>query len=209
MKVLLVNGSPHKNGCTNRALEEVALTLNQAGVETEIFWIGNDLLGGCRGCGYCRNHGQCVLQDSVNEFVSLAKQADGFIFGSAVHYASASGNMTSFMDRVFYSASKDTFKLKPAAVVTSARRAGTTAAYEQLIKYLGISQMPIISSSYWNDVFGNTVEEVAQDEEGLQVMRNLGRNMAFFLQCIEEGKKAGLVLPQEETERKRTNFIRQ
>lgn len=209
MKVLLVNGSPNKKGCTNRALEEVAKGLVEGGVEAEIFWIRNNLKGGCLGCGNCRKNGKCIFDDSVNEFVALAKQADGFVFGSPVHYASASGNMTSFMDRVFYSASKDTFRLKPAAVITSARRGGTTSAYEQLIKYPGIVEMPIISSCYWNNIHGNTVEEVEQDEEGLQIMRTLGRNMAFYIKCIAAGKESGIVPPEREKDRKVTNFIRQ
>ena len=197
MKVLLVNGSPHKNGSTNRALQEVEKTLQAAGVETEIFWIGNEPVGGCIGCGGCRKKGACVFGGVVAEFTEKAKTADGFVFGSPVHYAAASGNMTSFLDRVFYSASAETFRFKPAAVVTAARRGGNSAAYEQLLKYPGISHMPIVSSQYWNMVYGNTPEEVRQDREGLQTMRTLGRNMAFLMKAIQLGR-AQYGLPQPE-----------
>lgn len=207
MKVLLVNGSPNKNGCTNRALEEIQTVLIQEGIEAEVYWIGNNIDGGCIGCGFCRKNGKCFKNDKVNEFVQLANSADGFVFGSAVHYASASGNMTSFLDRAFYSANKDIYRLKPCAVITSARRAGTTSTYDQLIKYPGISEMPIISSCYWNNVHGFTPQDVEKDEEGLQIMRTLGRNMAFYLKCIEAGKASGIKVPEKEAEKKRTHFI--
>lgn len=212
MKVLLVNGSPHKNGCTNTALEEVAKTLNEEGIETEIFWIGTKPIAGCNACKTCSKTGKCVFDDVVNEFVEIAKQADGFIFGSPVHFAGATGAMTSFMDRVFYSDflgnGNKTFLYKPASVVVSARRAGTTATYDQLNKYFGITQMPIISSRYWNMVHGATPEQVKQDEEGMQVMRILGRNMAYYLKCIEAGKEKGIELPKQEEKINFTNFIR-
>ena len=152
MKVMLVNGSPHEHGCTDAALREVASALNADGIDTEIFWIGNTPIGGCIACGGCSKAGKCVFGGSVNDFAEKAKDADGFVFGTPVHYAAASGNMTAFMDRLFYSAPKETFCRKPAAVITSARRAGTTAAYEQLLKYPGITEMPIVSSCYWNNV---------------------------------------------------------
>ena len=207
MKVLLVNGSPHKNGSTNRALQEVEKTLQAAGVETEIFWIGNEPVGGCIGCGGCRKTGACVFGGVVAEFTGKAKEADGFVFGSPVHYAAASGNMTSFLDRVFYSADAETFRFKPAAVVTAARRGGNSAAYEQLLKYPGISHMPIVSSQYWNMVHGANAQDVEQDLEGLQTMRALGRNMTWLLSCIEAGKDAGINPPAVEPFQ-RTNFIR-
>jgi multimeric flavodoxin WrbA len=208
MKVLLVNGGPHKEGCTYTALEEISKTLNEEGIDTEIFWVGNKPISGCIACKTCSTKGECVFDDVVNEFVV---KADGFIFGTPVHYASAAGAITSFMDRAFYSAScgknKDAFLNKPAAAVCSAIRAGTTATYDQLNKYFGISQMPIISSRYWNMVHGGNPEEVKQDKEGMQIMRILGRNMAYFLKCIEAGKKAGIKSPEaEKTEF--TNFIR-
>lgn len=207
MKVLLVNGSPHKNGCTNTALTEVCKTLNENNIETEIFWIGTKAIAGCIGCNNCKKAGKCFIDDVVNKFVEKAKNADGFIFGSPVHYAGASGAMTSFMDRVFYSIPKETIRLKPAAVIVSARRAGTTATYDQLNKYFGISEMPIISSRYWNMVHGSTPKEVLKDEEGLQIMRILGRNMTYFLKCIEAGKKNNVNLPDKE-DLIYTNFIK-
>ena len=206
MKVFLVNGSPHQHGCTDRALREVASALEQGGIETELFWIGNRPIGGCIGCKACRTLGKCAFDGIVNEFAEKLDEADGFVFGSPVHYAAASGNMTSFLDRLFYSASEK-MRGKPAAVVVSARRGGTTAAYEQLLKYPGITQMPIISSCYWNMVHGQTPNEVEQDEEGLRTMRVLGHNMAYFLHCLAAGRAAGVPLPPEEPPA-RTNFIR-
>lgn len=211
MKVLLVNGSPHKEGCTYTALTEVGKTLNKEGIETEIFWIGNKPLSGCIACKKCVELGKCVFNDSVNEFRELAENADGFIFGTPVHYAAASGAMTSFMDRLFYSEfcgnDNKAFYMKPAACVISARRAGTTAAFDQMNKYFTIQEMPIVSSRYWNMVHGTKPEEVLQDEEGLYTMRVLGRNMAFLLKCKEAGLKAGVELPEKEP-RIATNFIR-
>ncbi|WP_407377725.1 flavodoxin family protein [Methanobrevibacter sp.] len=211
MKVLLVNGSPNKNGCTYTALTYVEETLNEAGIDTEIFWIKTKPILGCTACMKCSEKGECTFDDDVvNEFVRKAYDADGFIFGSPVYYAGATGAITSFMDRAFYSNSQGdglaAFKHKPASVICSARRAGTTATYDQLNKYLGISQMPIISSFYWNMVHGNTPEEVKQDVEGLATMRQLGRNMAYFLKCMEAGKKDGIV-PEEEP-KIAFNFIR-
>lgn len=211
MKVLLVNGSPHQNGCTYTALQEVEKTLNEEEIETEIFWIRNKPIGGCIACKSCVKKGKCVFDDVVNEFVEKAKDFDGFIFGSPVHYAGATGNITAFMDRAFYSAfcggHGNSFLYKPAATVISARRAGTTATYDQLNKYFGINQMPIISSRYWNMVHGTTPEEVQKDEEGMQVMRILGRNMAYYLKCIEAGKEKGIDAPKQE-KTNFTNFIR-
>ena len=206
MKVFLVNGSPHQHGCTDRALREVASALEQGGIETEIFWIGNQPIGGCIGCGACAKLGRCAFDGIVNEFAEKLGEADGFVFGSPVHYAAASGSMTSFLDRLFYSASEK-MRGKPAAVVVSARRGGTTAAYEQLLKYPGITEMPIVSSCYWNNVHGSKAEDVQQDEEGVRIMRVLGHNMAWLLRCIEAGKAAGVPNPRKEPLAK-TNFIR-
>ena len=210
MKVLLVNGSPHEKGCTYTALEEVAATLNVEGIETEIFHIGKKPISGCIACHKCMELGRCVFNDSVNDFLELAQTADGFVFGSPVHYASAGGAITSFMDRLFYAnmcSGKQAFYLKPAAAIVSARRAGTTAAFDQLNKYFTISEMPVISSNYWNMVHGSTPDDVRKDLEGLQIMRTLGRNMAWFLKCKEAGIKAGVALPERE-KRVFTNFIR-
>jgi multimeric flavodoxin WrbA len=205
MKVLLVNGSPHQHGCTFTALSEVAQTLQKEGVETQIFQLGNKPIPGCLGCFKCQELHRCVIDDIVNDFTELAQSTDGFVFGSAVHYASATGAITSFMDRAFFSARRSLYYLKPAAAVVSARRAGTTAALDQLNKYFSISQMPIISSTYWNMVHGFAPEDVRRDLEGLQVMRNLGRNMAWFLRCKEAGATAGVPWPEKE-EQVMTNF---
>lgn len=210
MKVLLVNGSPNKLGCTNTALTIIAQSLKDEGVDSEMFWIGTKPIGGCISCAKCKENGKCVFDDVVNEFVEKAKDADGFVFGSPVHYAGIAGNMKAFMDRVFYSAScskhADYFNFKPVAGIVSARRAGTTATYDDLNKYFGITQMPIISSRYWNMVHGYTPEDVMNDEEGVQIMRILGKNMSYFLKCIEAGKKQGIEQPAREKV-KFTNFI--
>ena len=206
MKVLLINGSPKKEGCTYTALSVVAKALNEEGIETEIFHVGNKPIAGCMGCGFCRKTGKCKFDDTVNECASKAKEADGIIVGSPVHYASASGMITSFMDRLFFSSSA-ALQYKPAAVVASARRAGTTATLDQLSKHFTISNMPLVSSCYWNMVHGNTPEDVMQDLEGLQIMRTLGRNRAWLLKSIEAGKKAGVQMPIKEDKIK-TSFIR-
>lgn len=207
MKVLLVNGSPNEKGCTYTALSEVANTLNKEGVETEIFWIGKKVVSGCVACRMCKEKGKCVFDDIVNEFNDKAYEADGFVFGSPVYYASANGSLMSFMDRVFYSAKAGTFYLKPGAAVASARRAGTTATLDEINKYFQISQMPVISSDYWNMVHGGCAEDVMKDEEGLHTMRTLAKNMAWFLKVKEAGVNAGVTLPQTE-EKIFTNFIR-
>jgi len=206
MKVLLINGSPHLAGCTHRALCEIEKELTVAGITTQICQLGTELIAGCRGCGYCKQNKKCVIDDLVNNFVELARESSGFIFGSPVHYASASGSITSFMDRVFYSGGAN-LEYKPAAAIVSCRRGGSTAAFEQLNKYFSINNMPIVSSQYWNMVHGNTPEEVESDLEGLQTMRVLGRNMAWLLKSIEAGMKSNVTIPQKE-ERERTNFIR-
>ena len=211
MKVLLVNGSPHKAGCTYTALSVIADTLREEGVESDIFWIGNKPVGGCVGCGGCAKKMQCVFDDAVNEFTEKANDYDGFIFGSPVYYSGMNGSLMSFMDRAFFSSSRkeqNPFAFKPAAAVVSARRAGTTSALDQINKYLLFSQMPIVTSHYWNMVHGSTPDDVRQDAEGLQIMRVLARNMAWMLRLIEEGKKAGVPLPKQEDAKIFTNFIR-
>ena len=207
MKVLLLNGSPHPHGCTFTALSEVAKTLEESGVETEILQIGAKPVRGCIACGGCAGKGRCVFGDDiVNTLIEKMEQADGFIVGSPVYYASANGAVECILDRAFYAGGK-AFVHKPAAAVASARRAGTTATLDELTKYFTISQMPVVSSTYWPMVHGNKPEDVAKDEEGLQVMRNLGRNMAWLLKCIEAGKQAGVQVPEAERQY-RTNFIR-
>jgi multimeric flavodoxin WrbA len=201
MKVLLVNGSPHEKGCTYTALEEVSKVLNEEGIKSEIFWIGLKPLIGCTACKKCVELKRCVFNDRVNDLLAVAGEADGFVFGSPVHFAAASGAITSFMDRVFYAdlqSGNNSFYLKPAAAVVSARRAGTTATFDQLNKYFTISEMPVISSRYWNMVHGRTPEDVKKDLEGLQTMRILARNMAWFLKSKEAGIKAGVKLPVRE-----------
>ncbi|WP_036876298.1 flavodoxin family protein [Xylanibacter oryzae] len=210
MKVLLVNGSPRKNGCTYTALSEVANTLNEEGIDTEIFYIGTKPIAGCLGCGKCGELKKCILDDKVNECLDKLASADGFIFGSPVYYASANGSLISLMDRLFTAGlrrGKESFYLKPAAAVTSARRAGTTSTIDEINKYFSLAQMPIVSSQYWNMVHGNTPEEVKQDIEGMQIMRTLGRNMAFMLKCKDVAIKAGIEMPKTE-EPLKTNFIR-
>lgn len=206
MKVILVNGSPKEKGCTYTALQEVAGALEKQGIETEIFWVGAKPVAGCIGCGSCISTGKCFVEDVVNEFVEKAKGADGFVFGSPVHYAAASGAVTSFLDRAFYGKGA-IFAGKPGAAVVSCRRGGASAAFDQLNKYFTINSMPVVSSQYWNQVHGNTPEEVKQDAEGLQTMRTLGNNMAWLLKCIEAGKNAGISFPEREPAVK-TNFIR-
>ncbi len=205
MKVLLINAGPHKNGCTYTALKTVADELEKNGVEAEIFQAGGTTKG-CLGCGFCRKNGKCVTDDCVNEALLKLDECDGLIIGSPVHYASASGEATSFMDRLFY-AGAGKLRYKPGAAVVSARRAGTTASIDQLLKYFTINNMPVVSSNYWPMVHGNSPEDVMKDEEGLQIMRILGRNTAWLIKCIKAGEKAGIDIPPSEDKIK-TNFIR-
>jgi len=210
MKVILVNGSPHAHGCTFTSLNVVADELKTDGIETHIFQVGTKPMSGCIACQKCAETRRCTFSDGVNDFLDMAEQADGFVFGSPVHYASAAGALTSFLDRAFFTtvcSQNDLFRLKPGAVVVSARRAETTAAIDQLNKYLTWAEMPVISSRYWNMVHGATPDDVRQDLEGLQIMRALGRNMAWFLKCKAAGMQAGAPLPEKE-ERVSTPFIR-
>ena len=206
MKVLLVNGSPKEKGCTYTALAEIAKELDKNGIESEIFQIGNKAIGGCMGCGACSKLGKCVQQDVVNTAIDKFLSADGFVFGSPVHYAAASGGITSFLDRMFYICGKKLAD-KPGAAIVSCRRGGASSAFDQLNKYFTISNMPIVSSQYWNMVHGNTPEEVMCDEEGVQTMRILGRNMAWLLKCIHHGAENGINKPEPEAKIK-TNYIR-
>ena len=211
MKVLLFNGSPHKQGCTYTALCEIQNTLKEEGIDSEIYQIGIKPIGACRACYACGKIGRCVIDDEVNPFLDYAKDFDGFIFGSPVHYASACGGVTAFLDRAFFTAFAsgrgEIFMHKPGAAIASARRAGTTATFDQLNKYMTITQMPLISGRYWNMVPGASPDEVKQDLEGMQNMRILARNMAWHLKCQEAGKKAGIEPPKPE-ETVFTNFIR-
>ena len=205
MKVLLVNGSSRRNGCTHAALREVERALQEEGVETEMIFIGNDAQQDCMACRVCKTLGRCIVDDMVNEFVGKANEADGFVFGSPVYFAHPSGRLLSFMDRAFYSGGS-AFAFKPAAAVLSARRAGTTASFDVINKYFTISSMPVVSSTYWNHVYGAQPEEVAQDEEGLMTMYNIGKNMAWLLKCLALGKRNGIAHP--ENQKVLTNFVR-
>lgn len=208
MKVLLLNGSSRKNGCTYLVLSEVAKVLNENEIDTEIVQMGGRPVRDCIGCNGCAGKGQCVFGDDMaNEIIAKAKDADGFVFGSPVYYAHPSGQILSLLDRVFY-AGRTAFTHKPGAVIVTARRAGTTASLDVLNKYLLNAEMPIASSTYWNMVFGPAPEKVTQDKEGLQTMRNLARNMAWLLRCIRAGQEQGCLPPDAEREQW-TNFNRQ
>jgi len=204
MKVLMINGSPNARGCTYTALTEVAKTLNEAGVVTEFIQVGNKDLRGCIACRKCKTSGKCAFDDLVNEVAPKLAECDGIVVGSPVYYASANGTLVSFLDRLFYSTRFDK-TMKVGAAVVSARRGGTTATFDQLNKYFTISGMPVVSSQYWNMVHGYTPEDVYADKEGCQIMRTLGRNMAFLIKGIALAKdKYGL--PEQEA-RVTTNFI--
>ena len=207
MNVLLINGSPHKSGCTFTALSEIAGEFEKQGIETRIFHIGTKAIRGCIACGKCEETGYCIYSDDpVNECINLMKAADGIIVGSPVYYASPNGALLALLDRAFY-ASGDAFAYKPAAAIVSCRRGGAATAFDVLNKYFTISNMPVVSSQYWNEVHGYTPEEVRQDLEGLQIMRTLGRNMAWLLKCIAVAKKT-VPYPEQEPIRHWTNFIR-
>ena len=186
MKVLVINGSPHLHGCTDRALREVENPLHENGVETERVDVGNIAVRGCVGCNFCSEHGRCVFNDLVNETASKFAEAAGLLVGSPVYYAGANGQLLAFLDRLFYSTSGAFDKaMKVGAAVVSSRRAGSTSAFDEINKYFGISAMPVVSSTYWNEVHGFTAQDVEADLEGLQTMRNLGKNMAFMMKAIE------------------------
>ena len=204
MKVLLVNGSPHKEGCTNRALMEVSAMLSKNGIESEIVWIGTKT-NGCVVCGGCKETHKCVFDDAANIISEKMAECDGLIIGSPVYYSSPNGALLAILDRLFgfcpYLAHK------PAAAITSARRGGTSATIDAINKYFTIRQMPVVSSTYWNMVHGSVPSDVEKDKEGLQTMRNLAQNMAWLIKCINAGKEAGIDIPTAETG-ERTSFIR-
>jgi multimeric flavodoxin WrbA len=207
MNVLLINGSPHKSGCTFTALSEIARELEKQRIETRIFHIGTKAIRGCVACGQCKETGYCAYsEDLVNKCIDWMKTADGVIVGSPVYYASPNGALLALLDRAFFAGS-DAFAYKPAAAIVSCRRGGAASAFDTLNKYFTISNMPVVSSLYWNEVHGQTPEEVRQDLEGLQVMRTLGRNMDWLLNCIETAKET-VPYPEKEVDRYRTNFIR-
>ena len=206
MKVLLLNGSPHAQGCTYTALNEVGATLKKHGIDTELVHVGTRPVAECIACGSCKGGAPCIFDDGVNALAARLEEFDALVVGAPVYYAGPSAQICAFLDRLFYSAGG---KLtgKPAAAVVSCRRGGASAAFDRLNKYFSINSMPIVTSQYWNQVHGNTPEEVQRDDEGLQTMRTLGENMAWLLRCIEAGKAAGVPAPVYEPKRP-TNFIR-
>lgn len=206
MKVLLINGSTKKNGCVYTALSEIAKTLNEEGIETEILQMGSSPIRDCIGCNFCQMNGRCVFHDDlVNEWLPKIAEADGFVFGLPVFYAHPTGQFLSLLDRLFYSGEKY-FSHKVGASIVTARRAGTTASIDVMNRYFLDASMPIASSTYWNMVHGNTPQEILEDKEGLATMRNLGRNMAWLMKSLNAGKKEGLKIP--DTENVWTYFIR-
>ena len=205
MKVLLINGSPKSDGNTSIAIDEMVKTFHEEGVETEVIQVGNKVIRGCIGCGKCFEKGSCVFDDIVNETAPKLAAADGLVIATPVYYASANGTLVSFLDRLFYSASYD-MTMKVGASVAVCRRGGSSATFDELNKYFTIKSMPVASSQYWNSVHGRTPGEASRDEEGLQTLRVLARNMSFLIKSIALGKeKYGL--PEEE-EWTPTHFIR-
>lgn len=210
LKVLLVNGSNHTHGTTMRALDEMIKVFSGESVETEVIQLGAKPISDCIACNACRTTGKCVFNDGVNEFVEKARAADGFVFATPVYYAHPSGRIFDFLDRAFYSngggEAQDAFMFKPGTAIAVARRGGTTASIDALNKYFGISQMPIAGSTYWNNLHGLDAGDAEHDEEGLQTMRNLAKNMIWMMRCFAEGKKNGVPYPQTEHSAV-TNFI--
>mgnify|MGYP000758753935 FL=1 len=206
MKVLLINGSPNKTGCTYTALSEVEKVLNANNIETELLYLGKKPIAGCIACMNCMETGYCFQKDIVQDIQMRLDEFDGIIIGSPVYYSAPTGQLISFLNRLFFTTEKR-MAGKLGASVVSCRRGGTSATFEQLNQYFTICNMPIVSSQYWNSVHGFTADDVRKDEEGLQTMRVLGQNMAWLLKCIENGKKAGIEKPIYEP-RLRTHFIR-
>lgn len=207
MKVLLINGSPHENGCTHRALKEITKEFEKEGIDFEIVHIGKKGIQGCTACAVCKSSEDqhCIFNDDiVNETIDKMKIADALIVGSPVYYANVAGNLRTFLDRMFYAGR--CFENKPAAAVVNCRRGGASATFAQINHYFTISNMLVVGSQYWNQTHGNKVEELEQDLEGLQTMRTLGKNMSWILKCIEAGKEKGVKLPEREVWQ-RTNFI--
>ena len=195
-KVLLLNGSPHKDGCVATALEEIDRVLQSEEIDTEIVHAGAESVRGCISCNYCKTHGKCVFDDAVNVISKKFEEADGLIIGSPVYYGSPNGGFIALLDRLFYS-TPFSKHMKVGAAVVSCRRGGNTASFDVLNKYFTISGMPVVSSTYWNQVHGFTKEDMLTDKEGLQIMRNLARNTAFLIKAIADAReKYGL--PQVE-----------
>ena len=203
MKLLFINGSPHKDGCTAAALREVSRTLEELGIETETHWVGNKPVPGCIACGSCKKTGACIYDDGVNELLARSHEWDGLVVGSPMYYGCASGQLLSFLDRLFYAAG-GRLAGKTAAAVVSCRRGGASTAFQQLNMFFGMNNMVVATSQYWNQVHGNTPQEVAQDQEGLQTMRTLARNLAWILRC----RQAAAIPAPEREPWTPTNFIR-
>ena len=203
----MINGSPHKHGCTYTALHEIEVVLNRHEIDTEIVYLGKEAIPGCIDCGTCFKTGRCMFNDKVNEIIALIDTIDAIIIGSPVYFSSASGQITAFLDRLFLTAGKTRLSGKLGASIVSCRRGGATATFDQLNKYFAESNMPIITSNYWNQVHGSSAEDVLKDVEGLQTLRNLGENMVWLLKCIKAGEKAGVPRPAHEP-KIFTNFIR-
>ena len=206
MKVLMISGSPHKEGCTRLALREMERVFSAEGIETELIEVGAGPVSGCTACGVCKKTGDCVIDDAVNEAINKLGAADALVVATPVHYASPAGALLAFLDRMFY-AGGPKFAHKPAAALASARRAGTTASIDVINKYFTISQMPVVSSTYWNQLYGSCQADAAQDAEGLQTARNLAGNMAWRMKCLAAGEAAGDTPPARERGNV-TNFIR-
>lgn len=198
MKVLTINGSPKTTGCVDRALREVEDVLRGEGIDVERIEVGNKDIRGCIACNFCREHGRCVFNDLVNDTAAKFADADALIVGTPVYYAGANGQLHAFLDRLFYSSALSVDKtMKVGATVVSSRRAGSTSAFDEINKYFTISSMPVVSSTYWNEVHGFVAEDVENDAEGLQTMRNLGRNMAFLIKAIKDAADKNGVPRQE------------
>lgn len=206
MKVLMINGSPHREGCSKLALDEMKRVFAAEGIETELIELGAGPVSGCTACGVCRKTGACAVDDAVNEAIKKLEAADALVVATPVHYASPAGALLAFLDRMFYAGGAK-FAHKPAAAIACARRAGTTASLDVINKYFTISQMPVVSSTYWNQLYGSCQADAAQDAEGLQTARNLAGNMAWLMKCIAAGKAAGVAPPTAERGNV-TNFIR-
>lgn len=206
MKALLLNGSPHEHGCTYTALCEVEKALRAHGIETEFMWLGKQPVQGCVACGGCKNTGHCVFDDGVNRLIDRLDEFDALVIGSPVYYSAPAGQLVAFLNRLFY-AGGGKMAHKIAAAVVSCRRGGSTATFEQLNQYFGISNMIVAASQYWNQVHGACPEDVLRDEEGLQTMRTLGENIAWLCRLLENGRQAGIE-PSAYEPKARTNFIR-
>lgn len=206
-KFLFINGSPNENGCTQAAMDEVIHVLNENGIETEKLWLGKKAMPDCMACMKCQEIGKCVFQDQVNEIGARIDEFDGIIVGSPVYYGGPNGRLTSFLDRLFFSVPDDKFNGKLGASIVSCRRGGASAAFERLNQYFLMENMHVVSSQYWNQVHGFSAEDVKKDEEGLQTMRTLARNIVWLLKSIEAGKQNGIEAPVHE-EKSFTNFIR-